>query len=62
MLNFRTAIAEHIIDNIIYINNQENAAFTVSSPSIGIGKSERVHNIKNKNDMPFYARRKLHLV
>lgn len=45
--NFRAKKAEHVIDNIINTGSQKNAAFTVSSPSMGIGKSESVHILKN---------------
>ena len=47
--SFCTAITEQTIDKITHTNIQPNRAFTVSSPSAGMGKSERVNIIKNIN-------------
>lgn len=44
--SFRTAKAEQVMGNIINTGSQKNAAFVVSSPSMGIGKSERMHILK----------------
>lgn len=49
MDSFCTAITAQTIDKIAHINIQPNRAFTVSSPSTGMEKSERVNIIKNIN-------------
>lgn len=48
LVSFRTEIAEHATANMMYMNSQENASSTIS-PSVGIGRIERVHIMKNVN-------------